>query len=169
LHPLVVRAAARSRQGNSNALKRAQQTIVSVLSRIEPPAATAIMWRKAVTARQAATSSMCRFISKPQDIAHSDHSMKTLTLLALMSSLATAAIAADKVNFAADDTPATVLSRQTGQKVELHLKSGEKLSGKVQAVGTRTVHISGLTGQEFYDAVVAIDDIAAVVIRNDGK
>jgi hypothetical protein len=100
---------------------------------------------------------------------HPHQSMKTLSILALMSTLATAAIAADKVNFANDDTPASVLARQTGQKVELRLKSGEKLSGKVQAVGVRTVHISGLVGQEFYDAVVTLDDISAVVIRNDGN
>lgn len=95
--------------------------------------------------------------------------MKTLTILALMSTLATATIAADKVGFTNDDTTATVLSRQTGQKVELVLKSGEKLGGTVKAVGTKSVHIGAITGKEFYDAVVSVEDISAVVIRNDGK
>lgn len=95
--------------------------------------------------------------------------MKTLTILALMSTLATAAFAADKINFASDDTPVTILARQVGQKVELRLKSGDKLSGTVKAVGTTCVHVAALTGQEFYDAVVAKEEIAAIVIRNDGK
>jgi hypothetical protein len=63
----------------------------------------------------------------------------------------------------------SVLTRQVGQKVELRLKSGEKLSGTVKAVGTSCVHIGALAGQEFYDAVIAKEDISAIVIRNDGK
>lgn len=95
--------------------------------------------------------------------------MKTLAILALVGALATSTIAADKVGFATDDTPASVLTRQTGQKVELRLKSGDKISGTVKAAGTQSVHISSITGQEFYDAVVLMADISAVVIRNDGK
>jgi hypothetical protein len=95
--------------------------------------------------------------------------MKALAILALMGTLATAAVAADKINFANDDTTVSVLARQVGQKVELRLKSGEKLSGTVKAVGTTCVHIGALAGQEFYDAVVAKEDIAAIVLRNDGK
>jgi hypothetical protein len=95
--------------------------------------------------------------------------MKTLAILALMSTLATAAVAADKVAFSGDDTNLSVLGRQVGQKVELHLKSGEKLAGTVKATGSKSVHIAALVGQEFYDAVVQIDDISAIVIRNDGK
>ncbi len=95
--------------------------------------------------------------------------MKALTILALMSTLATAAVAADKVSLNADDTPAAVLSRQTGQKVELRLKSGDKLSGTVKTVGAKCVLIASLAGQEFYDAVVSMDDISAIVVRNDGR
>lgn len=95
--------------------------------------------------------------------------MKTLTILAFMSTLAVSAIAADKFSFTADDTTLTVLTRQVGQKVELRLKSGEKLSGTVKAVGASCVHLGSLSGQEFFDAVIAKEDISAVVLRNDGK
>lgn len=91
--------------------------------------------------------------------------MKALTVLALMTTLASSTIAADKVGFTASDTPATVLKRNEGQKVELRLKSGEKLSGKVTAVGEKSLHLSELTGQEFYDAVVLLDDVSVVIIR----
>ena len=95
--------------------------------------------------------------------------MKTLALFILMSTLATASMAADKVAFANDDTPATVLTRQVGQKVEIKLKSGEALGGTVKAVGTKSVHLAAITGREFYDAVVLVEDISAVIVRNDGK
>ena len=95
--------------------------------------------------------------------------MKTLAILALMGTLATAAVAADKIAFTTDDTPASVLLRQAGQKVELRLKSGEKISGTVKTMGSQSVHLAAITGQEFYDAVILTADISAVVIRNDGK
>jgi len=94
--------------------------------------------------------------------------MKAIRILTLITTLTTAAIA-DPVDFAAGDTAATVLKRQVGQSVELRLKSGDKIGGKVAAVGDKAVHLSALTGQEFYDAVVVLDDISAVVIRTGKK
>lgn len=91
--------------------------------------------------------------------------MKTLAILALMTTLAASAVAADKIGFTPSDTPATVLKRNEGQKVELRLKSGEKISGKVAAVGEKAVHVSELTGQEFYDAVISLDDVSVVIVR----
>ena len=95
--------------------------------------------------------------------------MKTLRSLALLIALATTAIADGKVDFQPTDSAATVLKRQVGQKVELRLKSGEKLGGKVEAVGDHAVHLSGVTGQELFDAVVTLDSVAAVLVRTGGK
>ncbi len=95
--------------------------------------------------------------------------MKTLRLFALVTTLTAAAFADSKVGFEPGDTAASVLKRQVGQRVELRLKAGEKLAGKVEAVGDKTVHLSALTGQDFYDAVVVLDDISAVIIRTGGK
>jgi hypothetical protein len=94
--------------------------------------------------------------------------MKTLRHLALAAMLTSAAFA-DKLAFDSADTAATILVKQTGQKVELRMKSGEKISGKVEAVGGKAVHLSALAGQEFYDAVVLIDEISAVIVRTGGK
>ena len=95
--------------------------------------------------------------------------MKTLRILALLTALAATAGAQSKVEFQPTDTAASVLKRQAGQRVELRLKSGEKLAGKVEAVGDKAVHLSAVAGQEFFDAVVLLDDIAAVLIRTGGK
>lgn len=91
-----------------------------------------------------------------------------LTLLTILA-LTTAVLADAKVGFAPDDIAASVLKRQAGQRVELRLKSGEKITGKVEAVGEKAVHLSALTGQDFFDAVVLLEDVSAVVIRTGGK
>jgi hypothetical protein len=95
--------------------------------------------------------------------------MKTLRLIALLTTLTAAAFADGKVGFEPGDTAASVLKRQAGQRVELRMKSGEKLGGKVEAVGEKAVHLSAITGQDFYDAVVVLDDISAVLVRTGGK
>ena len=94
--------------------------------------------------------------------------MKTLRLLVLAAVL-TATAFADKLAFDAADTVASILKKQTGQKVELRLKSGEKLGGKIEAVGEKAVHLSAITGQDFFDAVVMIEEISAVLVRTGGK
>jgi hypothetical protein len=95
--------------------------------------------------------------------------MKTLRLLALIGALTTASFAADKVALTENDTPTTIIAAQVGKSVELHLKSGEKIVGKVKTVGTKAVLVTALAGQEFYDAVVLLEDVSAVVFRNDGR
>jgi hypothetical protein len=89
------------------------------------------------------------------------------SLLAVMA-FTTSALAQGKVGFSAD-TAASVLKRQAGQRVELRLKSGEKIAGKVETVGDKAVHLSALTGQDFFDAVVLLEDVSAVLIRTGGK
>ena len=90
-------------------------------------------------------------------------------ILCLLILAANLALADAPIGFQPADTTATVLKRQAGQRVELRLKSGEKISGKVEAVGDKTVHLSAVTGQELFDAVVVLDDISAVLVRTGAK
>jgi hypothetical protein len=57
------------------------------------------------------------------------------------------------------------LERQMGKRVRLRLVSGQDVEGTVVAVGTAGVHVSRLAGMDFFDAVVRLDQIAAVVVR----
>ena len=57
------------------------------------------------------------------------------------------------------------LQRYMGKRVKLKLKTGSDLDGVVTKVGTNAVHIAELSGMEFYDALVRIDHISAVVIK----
>ncbi len=59
------------------------------------------------------------------------------------------------------------LSSFTGQRVLLKTAAGD-IEGTVVSVGDHIVHISKLSGKDFYDAVVVIDTIIAVVFRARG-
>jgi hypothetical protein len=66
-------------------------------------------------------------------------------------------------------TVLSILQGSAGKAVELHLRSGEKLGGKVGQVTDNIVYLSHLTGAEFFDAFVDVKDISAVVIRAAGR
>lgn len=85
--------------------------------------------------------------------------------IAFLILAAAAAFAQGRVDFQASDTIRSVLERHTGQRVELRIEGSEKLTGKVEKVGDRNVYLSAIAGQEFYDAVVSLEEIAAVLIR----
>ncbi|MDQ3198826.1 MAG: hypothetical protein M3Q46_06515 [Verrucomicrobiota bacterium] len=70
-----------------------------------------------------------------------------------------------KIDLHGGDSVRTVLEQQVGKPVELRMKSGEKISGKLQKVTEKMAHVSELTDADFYDAAVDIDSIAAVVVR----
>ena len=57
------------------------------------------------------------------------------------------------------------LERQVGKRVKLRLLSGGDVEGTVVAVGTAGVHVGRLVGQDFFDAVVRLDQIAAIIVR----
>jgi hypothetical protein len=70
-----------------------------------------------------------------------------------------------KIDLQTSDTILGVLQKNIGQVVELRMKSGEKIAGKLEKVGDKLVHLSALTGAEFYDAAVDAGDVSAVVVR----
>ena len=58
-----------------------------------------------------------------------------------------------------------ILKEYTGKTVSIVLDSGGELEGVVVKVGDHLVHISKLSRNEFYDAVVRIDKINAVIFK----
>jgi hypothetical protein len=70
-----------------------------------------------------------------------------------------------KIDLQPSDTIVAILQKNVGQTVELRMKSGEKIGGKVEKVGDKLVHLSALTGAEFYDAAVDTSHISAVIVR----
>ncbi|MDQ3623699.1 MAG: hypothetical protein M3463_14615 [Verrucomicrobiota bacterium] len=73
--------------------------------------------------------------------------------------------AENKFEMQEDDTITTLLNRQKGQVVQLFLKSGAKLAGKVETVGTHLVHVLQLVAEgESYESAVKIDEISAIAV-----
>jgi hypothetical protein len=96
--------------------------------------------------------------------------MKHLFLsFVIMLGLCASAFGQATVDLKPDDTMRSVLERQIGQMVDLRMKSGEKIGGKLEKVTDKLAHLSQLTGAEFYDAVIDIDGIAAVAMRTKTK
>ena len=90
--------------------------------------------------------------------------------LLIAVSLSTPAAAQDaKLDVKSTDTVRTLLERNVGKRVSVVLTTGPELAGVVAVVGDKVVQLSRLSGREFFDAVVAIDHIGAVILRPDGK
>jgi anti-sigma-K factor RskA len=91
-------------------------------------------------------------------------------LIAVILTLACGGLFAQgRIDLQASDTILGVLQKNTGQTVELRMKSGEKIGGKVEKIGDKLVHLSQLAGAEFFDAAINTDDVAAVIVRTKSK
>ena len=77
--------------------------------------------------------------------------------------------AQNKIELQPDDTMRSVLEKHIGQPVDLRLKSGEKMGGKLEKVTDKLVHLSQLSGAEYFDGVIDLTDIAAVAVRSKAK
>jgi hypothetical protein len=87
-------------------------------------------------------------------------------LMILTAALSVEALAGEAgFEIRGSDTIGSVLERHVGKRVELKLASGESVSGTVGKVEQLVVHVERLVGKDFYDAVVRIDGIDAVVFR----
>ena len=91
--------------------------------------------------------------------------MKQLLFFLTMITLAASSVfAQSKLDLQASDTVRSILEHQVGKPVELRMKSGEKMGGKLEKVTDKLIHLSQLTDADFYDAAVEIDSIAAIVV-----
>ena len=92
-----------------------------------------------------------------------NHSLFCAVLVAAMfcgGQVAAAPLAVNK-----SDTVSGILAAQKGNRVTIRLQSGEELSGKVVTVGDHVLQLGELAGKEFFDAVIPMDGITAVIIR----
>ena len=87
----------------------------------------------------------------------------------LTAVIGASAFAQEKASLQPNATVASLLQGSAGKSVELHLRSGEKMGGKIAQVTDNVVHLSNLTGAEYFDAFVDVKDISAVVVRVAGK
>ena len=72
---------------------------------------------------------------------------------------------AQEVSVGPSDNILTVLNNQKGKRVTVRLASGQEMTGTVREITSRLVVLGGLTGREFFDAVVPVESVEAVLIR----
>lgn len=70
-----------------------------------------------------------------------------------------------KFEMNSSDTIKIVLEKYVEKVVIITLNGGGEIQGKVKMVGDSLVHISKLSTMSYYDAVIRIDEIAAVKMR----
>ncbi len=86
-----------------------------------------------------------------------------VALLALTTIMQT--VSAEQLAIKNGDTIVNILEGQKGNKVTVKLVSGEELSGTVTNVTDKLLHLGQLTGKEFYDAVIPVNDVSAIIVR----
>jgi hypothetical protein len=89
-------------------------------------------------------------------------------LLAFSLAIPTAALAEDFSIKPGQGTRA-VLEKQKDATVTVQLKSGKELTGRVATVGERVLHLTRLSGRDFYDAVIELSEIEAVIVKARDK
>ena len=94
----------------------------------------------------------------------------SLLLAVILAALTCSSLRAqEKAALQPSATVVSLLQGSVGKSVELHLRSGEKMGGKIAQVTDNVVHLSNLTGAEYFDAFVDVKDISAVVVRVGGR
>jgi len=92
--------------------------------------------------------------------------MKTaFSVLLVAGVLACSAPAAAQPQVGSGDAVESVLRAQKDKRVTLRLRSGQELTGVVRGGNARIVQLGAITGREFFDAVVPLEAIDAVLIR----
>lgn len=95
---------------------------------------------------------------------------RSMVMAAAFASFAIGAFAEDAgLQIQPGDTVKSVLDSSVGQTVAVRAGAGEELRGKVVKVGDHVVQLSELSGREFFDAVVPIDSISAVIVKARGR
>ena len=91
--------------------------------------------------------------------------MRTLIAALAVSFLTTLPAQAQDVSVSSGDSIQSVLAAQKGKRVTVRTTGGQELTGVVRDTTSRLVVLGGLTGREFFDAVVPLEKVEAVLIR----
>ena len=88
-----------------------------------------------------------------------------LMYLLVAAMIATTPVYAQEVAITPSDTMQSILAAQKGKRVTVRLGSGQELTGTIREASATLVVIGAITGREFFDAVVPLTEIEAVLIR----
>jgi hypothetical protein len=86
------------------------------------------------------------------------------SLITMVLIFAQSALAAD-LSIKNSDTIQSLLEAKKGTIITLRLTDGEEMTGKVRFVSKELVQLEELSGKDYYDGIVDIKNISAIVIR----
>lgn len=92
------------------------------------------------------------------------HVMSALILSTALGSAAALAASAE-LRVTPSDSVETVLAAQKDKRVTVRLRSGQEITGSVRSVSSKLVQLGAVTGKEFFDAVVPLEAVEAVLVR----
>lgn len=97
--------------------------------------------------------------------------LSLLSLCFASSAILPASSLADttKIEVEGSDALTKSLVTLTSKTVSLRLRSGDEISGVVEAVGPTAVRLGGIVGREYFSAIVKVEDISAVIYRSKDK
>ena len=72
---------------------------------------------------------------------------------------------AQEVTVSASDTIQTVLAANKGKRVSVRTSGGQELTGLVRDATGKLVVLGAVTGREYFDAVIPLEKIEAVLLR----
>jgi len=72
---------------------------------------------------------------------------------------------AQELKVASAATVESLMTAQKGKRITVRTRSGQELTGVVREVTPRFVQLGALAGREFFDAVVSLDSVEAVIVR----
>jgi hypothetical protein len=94
-----------------------------------------------------------------------------IVTLALAGSLHRTAVAAEEARPLppVGESVKIMLDASVGRAVTLQMASGQEIGGTVAKVGDHVVHLARVAGRDFYDAVVVLDRVDAVLFKVVGR
>ena len=90
--------------------------------------------------------------------------MRTQLAALVLASLFALPAHAQDVNITAADSIQSVLTAQKGKRVTVRT-GNQEITGQVREATSRLVVLGAVTGREFFDAVIPLDKVEAVLIR----
>jgi F0F1-type ATP synthase delta subunit len=72
---------------------------------------------------------------------------------------------AEPLSIKPGDTLQKQIEAQKGKKITIRLQSGEELTGTVRATTNELIHLGELSGKEFFDALIDVNKVTALIVR----
>jgi hypothetical protein len=72
---------------------------------------------------------------------------------------------AQELSVSANDSIQSVLAARKGKPVTVRLSGGQELTGTVREATGKLVVLGALSGREFFDAVIPLEKVEAVLVR----